>query len=301
MKHERGFTFLEMMVVIVIVAVAMTGVALSIGATSQAKLRSSCWTVISAVRYGYSHAVTRGMATRLVMDFDARTFHLEDTPGRLVLNRDDETGEGLHREGISDLDGGVPGKSLLDNQMDSIGSGMGAGTGGAGLGTSSGTTGMGGMGGMGMGGMGMGGMGGMGGQAGAEGGGMTGMMDTLSGGRLSDPFLASAAAGSMGNPMGYRRPKFSQLQGRRGEKRTLEGETKFHVVFTPHSPEPVKEGKAYLYFFPGGVTEHSILQLSDGDERIYSIEVHPLTGRAVIHNEEVAPTEDLEELQEADE
>lgn len=295
-RHERGFTFLEMMVVIVIIAIAMTGVALSIGATSRAKLRSSCWTVVSAIRYGYSHAVTRGMATRLVLDFQARTFYLEDTPGRLVLNRDDETGEGLHREGITDLDGGVPGKTRLDNKMDSIGSGGGLGAGsnkgqGMGPGAMSGL------------GMAMGG----GASPGSQGsdslgdGKIAGMMGSLAGGRLTDPFLASAQAGSLGNSMGYRRPKFSKLQGRRGETRSLEGSTAFRAVYTPHSPAPIKEGKAYIYFFPGGVTEHSFLQLSDGDERIYSIEVHPLTGRSVIYNEEITPPENLEDLQEADE
>ncbi len=73
------------------------------------------------------------------------------------------------------------------------------------------------------------------------------------------------------------------------------------VVYTPHAPHPIEEGRAYIYFFPGGVTEHSIIQLSDGDERIYSVEIHPISGRAIIHNEAVEPEEELDDLQEADE
>jgi hypothetical protein len=64
---------------------------------------------------------------------------------------------------------------------------------------------------------------------------------------------------------------------------------------------PREEGKAYIYFFPNGVTEHSIVQVSDGSDRVYSVEVHPLSGRAFIHNEPIEPEEELDELQEAEE
>ena len=49
------------------------------------------------------------------------------------------------------------------------------------------------------------------------------------------------------------------------------------------------------------MTEHAFVQLSDGEERVYTIEVHPLSGRSVFFNEEVEPEEPLDELQEADE
>jgi len=63
----------------------------------------------------------------------------------------------------------------------------------------------------------------------------------------------------------------------------------------------VDEGKAYIYFFPGGLAEHAIVQLSDGDDRVYSVETHPISGRAVIYNFPVDPEEELDELQEAEE
>ncbi|MCP4677872.1 MAG: prepilin-type N-terminal cleavage/methylation domain-containing protein [Deltaproteobacteria bacterium] len=287
-RIQRGFTLIEMMVVVVIVAGIMTGVALSIGATDRVKLRSSCWTLVSAVRFAYSFAVTRGVTTRIVMNFENGSFHIEETKGRVVLNREDETGEGLKRQGDDRLgvDGGLGG-SLLDSQMDSIGSSFGGGSGG-GLSSSP-------MSNMGMG-MGMGSGGG-----GTDDTAMFDMMSGVSAGQLSDPFLAMMQGGGSGNPYGYRRPKFKRLTGRRGETRELEGNTTFIMAYLPHAPTPVEEGKAYLYFFPGGVTEHSIIQLSDGDERIYSVEVHPISGRAIIHNEAVEPEEELDELQEAEE
>jgi hypothetical protein len=48
------------------------------------------------------------------------------------------------------------------------------------------------------------------------------------------------------------------------------------------------------------VTEHSIIQVSDGDERTYSIEVHPISGRTEIFNEAIEPEEELDELQESE-
>lgn len=288
LRVQDGFSLIEMLVVVIIIAVVVTGVSLSIGATSKAKLRSSCWTLASAVRYAYSHSVTQGVTTRLVMDFDKRTIQLEETKGRVVLNREDETGEGTRREG-DDLDGGV-GKTLLDSKMDSIGSSFG-GASGTSMSGSMGSS-------MGMGGMPMG----MGGAMGAlAGGGGMEMMGQMMGGRLTDPFLAGMQNGFGGNPAGYRRPRFKPLEGRRGEARSLKGNTIFVSVYTPHEPKPREEGRAFLYFFPGGYSEHTIIQLGDGDERIYSVEVHPLTGRPSVFPEAIEPEEELDDLQEATE
>ncbi len=120
---QRGFTLIELMVVVVLIALVMTGVGLSIGATARARLRSSCWTLVAASRYAFSRAVTQGMTTRLVLDFEKRTLHIEETHGRVVLTREDETGEGLRRAGEEDEpDGGPETLTLLDRQMNAIGS-----------------------------------------------------------------------------------------------------------------------------------------------------------------------------------
>ncbi|MDJ0763746.1 MAG: prepilin-type N-terminal cleavage/methylation domain-containing protein [Myxococcota bacterium] len=291
MRTQLGFSLIEVLVVTIIAAVAVTGVALSLGAMSQSRLRSSCWMIVAAARYAYSHSVTRGMTTRLVMDFEDKTIHLEETSGRVVLNREDETGEGLRREdeALFDPDGGPKGRGLLDFQMNSSAFGTSSSTGGAGglqqgMGIGAGL------------GMGLG----MGGQGEGQEGDMFSMMANFTSGALSDPFLASMQRGLSGGSLGYRKPKFSPLGGRRGEKRSLEGDTTFVTVFTPHAPKPQEEGRAFVYFFPGGMTEHAIIQVSDGDERIYSVEIHPMTGRAVIHNEPIEPDGELDDLQEAE-
>jgi hypothetical protein len=52
----------------------------------------------------------------------------------------------------------------------------------------------------------------------------------------------------------------------------------------------VTSGRAYLYFYPLGQTEPAIVTLSDpSGENVYSLVVHPITGRVRIYNTEVRP------------
>ncbi len=296
-RSEKGFTLIEMLIVIIIVALLTTGVALSFGATERVKMRSSAWSLVAAVRYAYSHAVTQGETVRLVMEFSEEPdkpgqFYLESTKGRVVLTRESESEAGLRENLDVDTDLSKPG--LVSTQMDGIGSSLGGGKGAGGAG----------LGGGGMGLLGLAAGSGVNMQDMASGSGMADMMSSVSSGSLADPFLSSMAGTSpmiMGNPAGYTRPTFKALEGKKGKKRELQGATRFLRVHTPHNPSAIEEGKAYIYFFPRGISEHVIVQLASGDEAVYSIEVHPLTGRADLHNFELEPEEALDELQEADE
>ena len=61
-------------------------------------------------------------------------------------------------------------------------------------------------------------------------------------------------------------------------------------VYTPRMTEPVTSGRAYLYFYPLGQTEPAIVTLSDASgDTVYSLVVHPITGRVRIYNTEVLP------------
>lgn len=68
-----------------------------------------------------------------------------------------------------------------------------------------------------------------------------------------------------------------------GSGRVIDPSIKITKVQTEHDEEPISEGVAYIYFWPGGVTERAIVQLGRGleDEGI-TVEVSPLTGRARI-------------------
>jgi general secretion pathway protein H len=62
-------------------------------------------------------------------------------------------------------------------------------------------------------------------------------------------------------------------------------------VYTPRVTDPLTSGRAYVYFFPLGQTEPAIITLGDvdSDDTIYSLVVHPITGRVRIYNQEMLP------------
>lgn len=56
-------------------------------------------------------------------------------------------------------------------------------------------------------------------------------------------------------------------------------------IYTPRLLKPASEGKGYLYFFPMGMAEAAVIHLSDTKgETVYSLIVHPLTGRVTVKN-----------------
>jgi general secretion pathway protein H len=63
----------------------------------------------------------------------------------------------------------------------------------------------------------------------------------------------------------------------------LSSGVRFLQVETGHQDEPVTEGRAYLYFWPGGQTEHAAIQLSLGggetEDAVMTVLVSPLTGK----------------------
>ncbi|MDD9945452.1 MAG: prepilin-type N-terminal cleavage/methylation domain-containing protein [Myxococcales bacterium] len=94
---------------------------------------------------------------------------------------------------------------------------------------------------------------------------------------------------------------FGAIEGARGEpvKRFTKVELGRHVnivrLLVPHEPAPKETGQGAVHFFPTGYTEHAVIHLSDGDEGIYSVEIHPLTGRTKIHRDAFEPDEFLDD------
>jgi general secretion pathway protein H len=86
----------------------------------------------------------------------------------------------------------------------------------------------------------------------------------------ASPF--SPIAGSDGSPL------------RRYQTQPVGGGVSIVRLVTPHEPDPREEGRGAIYFFPGGQSEHAVVQLGDGGDDVYSVEIRPLTGRAIIHN-----------------
>lgn len=68
-----------------------------------------------------------------------------------------------------------------------------------------------------------------------------------------------------------------------GPGRAIESGIRIERVQTEHDEEPITEGLAYIYFWPGGVTERAIVQIKRvGDDSGLTVEISPLTGRAEI-------------------
>jgi hypothetical protein len=73
-------------------------------------------------------------------------------------------------------------------------------------------------------------------------------------------------------------------------KPVLLSKSKVKSVFTPRVTDPITSGRAFIYFFPLGQTEPAIITLTDKKEQsVYSLVVHPITGRVRIYSEEVPP------------
>jgi general secretion pathway protein H len=64
-------------------------------------------------------------------------------------------------------------------------------------------------------------------------------------------------------------------------KTDLGGSVRFAAVWVSHQPERYVAGKAFLYFWPSGLTENASIQLAQGDD-VNSILVEPLTGKVRI-------------------
>jgi len=91
------------------------------------------------------------------------------------------------------------------------------------------------------------------------------------------------------------RARFSKLSGVHGaieelsKGRPLGDGVVIEKVRTEHDDEVIMEGRAYIYFWPGGTTERAIVQMKKaGDkEAALTVVLSPLTGRAQIEKGEV--------------
>jgi prepilin-type N-terminal cleavage/methylation domain-containing protein len=114
--------------------------------------------------------------------------------------------------------------------------------------------------------------------------------------RLQDTFKPSLGASSFGaleDNYGNITTKYSYIAlGRRA---------RIVKLITPHDLEPLESGKGSIFFFPGGLTEHAVVQLSDGADTIYSVEIQALTGRGRVYTKAYEPPEIVDEAKGEDE
>ena len=109
------------------------------------------------------------------------------------------------------------------------------------------------------------------------------ILDTNSDGTVNDPYAVR-----MEDVPRRRPPLFESFDGANtlkgiGESIVFDERVEIVSVRTEHDLQPITEGKAYVYFFPGGRTQMTHVQLRDkngGTE--FTIVLQPLTGRVAI-------------------
>src|SRR5688572_15113213 len=89
-RTQDGFTLIEMMIVVIIVALAATGASYAFGALERTQLRSGCMRLSAASRFAYNRAIARGTTVRLALDLDGETMTFEEAHGRITLTRGDD-------------------------------------------------------------------------------------------------------------------------------------------------------------------------------------------------------------------
>lgn len=214
-RPTGGFTLIEVILVVAIIAVVVTGATFGLGAVTRTRLRSAAFKVASDAQFAYNRSLTQGTTTRLHFDFENHTMAVEETDTPVTLataeDLDSDTGEAVDPWDLA--------RSRLEEPLSPI--------------------------------------------------------------EPTSPF------GPITDARGKALPRYTA-------KPVGDG-VEVHALITPHDLEPRTEGEGSVYFFPGGLAEQAVIQLSDSSETVYSVEIHPLTGNARIHNFAYEPIDDLDD------
>lgn len=214
-KKNGGFTLIEVILVVAIIGVVVTGATFGLGAVTRTRLRSASFRVMSAARFAYNRAITQGTTTRLYFDFEKNTMAVEESETPVTLT----TGDDLEGETGDAIDPWDLARSRLEKPLDKP--------------------------------------------------------------VPRSPFQP------IRNPAGKELKRYVAQPVGDG--------ISVHALITPHELDTRTDGEGSVYFFPGGVTEQAVIQLSDSSDTVYSIEIHPLTGNARIHNFAFEPLDEIDD------
>jgi type II secretory pathway pseudopilin PulG len=218
-------TLIEIIIVVVIMALASAGMTMSLGAISRANLKSGAGKVGAAMRYAYNRAVTHGTTVRVVFKVPGNTFSIEEAHGGVLLatRKDKEDKKAFNDKGtvVDAVDPWASAEARIKHP--------------------------------------------------------------------DKPTVGASPFGPITNFDGDAIKRYTNVSLGKG--------VEFKKLIVAHEPEPKTRGEAAVHFFPGGRSEHAFIELSDGREGVYTVEVHALTGRAKIH---VGPHESSGNLDDED-
>lgn len=214
-RVHQGMTLIEVMIVVLIIAVAATGLSYGFGALNRTQLRSACMRLTAASRFAYNRAISRGTTVRIALDFAADTMAIEEAHGRVTLAR---TGDSRRQ-------------AIEDESEDG---------------------------------------------------------DTAV---AVDPWEAARARLADTLHPSFGASPFEPISGRRYTAQPIADGVEIERLVTPHEADPRERGTGHIYFFPHGQTEHAVVWLSDGGDTVFSVEIHPLSGRARVRASAYEPEE----------
>jgi len=88
-KRQHGMTLIEIMVTLGVIALIM-GITISqLGGTFDAHAREATERLASTIRYLYNKAASENLTMRLVFDFEKRTYNVEATADRFLIEKGD--------------------------------------------------------------------------------------------------------------------------------------------------------------------------------------------------------------------
>jgi len=199
-------TLIELLLVIVLIAVASTGVAMGFNSLTRAQLRSASLQVIAASRFAYNRAIVQGKPMRILFDLDKHTLAIEEADGPVLLKRAEDK-----EETVRD-----PWQQALAR-----------------------------------------------------------VNTTMKPQKAVEPF--HPIRGESGNPI------------EKYKAHSLGSSVRISKLYLPHESGVRTQGKGSLYFFPGGRTEHAVIELSDDGKTKFSIEIFPLNARGKVRAEAYEP------------
>src|SRR5258708_5483681 len=91
---SRGITLVEVMIVLVVAVLLVSGFVFTSGQIKRSRLKRSAVRVASAMRAGYNRASSTGKRLRLVLDFDQNRLWLEESTDKMLLDTGDPLGTG---------------------------------------------------------------------------------------------------------------------------------------------------------------------------------------------------------------
>jgi general secretion pathway protein H len=97
-RWQRGLTFIEIMIVLAVMALIFSLVVIGFGGTRAAELSRSVNQIANVIRYGYDKARVTGDHYRLSINLDKRAFALQQGDARMYLPATDRDGEILERD-----------------------------------------------------------------------------------------------------------------------------------------------------------------------------------------------------------